>query len=108
MPVALKALSVKSVVDHTKWKTTDPWLGAAKLTPSLILLERPQQMMLTAPTPLSAYTAKVSTLLTAPSVHSGAIALTSSGMLTRLLSCALTMPAIATLNAREWATSDYD
>ena len=53
MPVALKVLSVKSAVDHTEWKTTDPWPGVAKLTPSLTLLERPRQMVLTAPIPSS-------------------------------------------------------
>jgi len=42
-----------------------------------------------------------------PSVPSGVIALTSSGTPIRLLSCAQVMPAIATLSALGWATSDH-
>ena len=40
MHVALKALSARNVVDHTEWKTTDPWLGVARPIPSPTLLER--------------------------------------------------------------------
>jgi len=40
MHVALKALSARNVVDHTEWKTTDLWLGVARLIPSPTLLER--------------------------------------------------------------------
>jgi len=39
-------LDVRSVVDHTEWKTTGPWLDAAKPTPSPILLGRRLQMAL--------------------------------------------------------------
>jgi len=40
MSVALKVLSVRSVVAYTEWKTTDLWLGVAELIPSPTLLER--------------------------------------------------------------------
>ena len=38
--VTLKALSARNAVDHTEWKTTDLWLGAARLIPSPTLPER--------------------------------------------------------------------
>jgi len=40
MSVMLKVLSVKSVIDYIEWKTTDLWLGVAKLTPRPTLLKR--------------------------------------------------------------------
>jgi len=36
----LKVLSVKSAIDYIEWKTTDLWLGVAKLTPRPTLLKR--------------------------------------------------------------------
>jgi len=51
--VMLKALSARNVVDHTEWKTTDLWLGVARLIPSPTLLERLLQMVLHALTPSS-------------------------------------------------------
>ena len=45
MPVALKALSVRSVVVLTELRTTGSWLGVARLTPSLTLLERLLQLV---------------------------------------------------------------
>ena len=45
MPVALKALSVRSVVVLTELRTTDCWLGVARLTLSLTLLERLLQLV---------------------------------------------------------------
>jgi len=42
----LKALSARNVVDHTEWKTTNPWLGVARLIPSPTLLERLLQLVL--------------------------------------------------------------
>jgi len=46
MHVMLKALSARNVVDHTEWKTTNPWLGVARLIPSPTLLERLLQLVL--------------------------------------------------------------
>lgn len=40
MLVALKTLNIKNMVIHTKWKTTDYWLGAARSILNIILLER--------------------------------------------------------------------
>ena len=45
MPVALKVLSVRSVVVLTELRTTDCWLGVARLTLSLTLLERLLQLV---------------------------------------------------------------
>ena len=45
MPVALKALNVRNVVVLTELRTTDCWLGVARLTLSLTLLERPLQLV---------------------------------------------------------------
>ena len=45
MPVALKALNVRSVVVLIELRTTDCWLGVARLTLSLTLLERPLQLV---------------------------------------------------------------
>jgi len=53
MHVALKALSARNVVDHTEWKTTDLWLGVARLIPSPTLPERLLQLVLHALTPSS-------------------------------------------------------
>jgi len=53
MHVVLKALSARNVVDHTEWKTTDPWLGVARLIPSPTLLERLLQLVLHTLTPSS-------------------------------------------------------
>ena len=40
MPVTLKVLSVRNVVVLTELRTTDCWLGIARLIPSLTLLGR--------------------------------------------------------------------
>jgi len=53
MHIALKALSARNVVDHIEWKTTELWLGAARLIPSPTLLERLLQLVLHALTPSS-------------------------------------------------------
>jgi len=53
MHVVLKVLSARNVVDHTEWKTTDLWLGAARLIPSPTLLERLLQLVLHALIPSS-------------------------------------------------------
>jgi len=53
MHVALKALSARNVVDYTEWKTTDLWLGVARLIPSPTLLERLLQLVLYALIPSS-------------------------------------------------------
>jgi len=53
MHVALKALSARNVVDHTEWKITGLWLGAARLIPSPTLLGRLLQLVLHALTPSS-------------------------------------------------------
>ena len=45
MPVTLKALNVRNVVVLTELKTTDCWLGVARLTISLTLLERLLQLV---------------------------------------------------------------
>ena len=45
MPVMLKALSVRSVVVLTELRTTGSWLGVARLTLSLTLLERLLQLV---------------------------------------------------------------
>ena len=45
MPVALKALSVRSVVVLTELRTTGSWLGVARLTLSPTLLERLLQLV---------------------------------------------------------------
>ena len=45
MPVALKVLSVRNVVVLTELKTTGSWLGVARLTLSLTLLERLLQLV---------------------------------------------------------------
>jgi len=45
MHITLKVLSTRNVVNYIEWKTTDLWLGVAKLIPSLTLLERPLQMV---------------------------------------------------------------
>jgi len=45
MPIALKALSVRSVVALTELRTTGSWLGVARLTLSLTLLERLLQLV---------------------------------------------------------------
>ena len=51
--IMLKALSARNVVNHTEWKTTDLWLGAARLIPSPTLPERLLQLALHALTPSS-------------------------------------------------------
>jgi len=107
MHVTLKALNARNVVGHTKWKTTDLWLGVARLIPSPTLLGRLLQWVLHALTPSSVSTARVSTLLTTLSVPSGTTTLTSSGTLTRLLNCAQVVPVTAISNALEWTASDY-
>ena len=53
MHVALKALSARNVVDYTEWKTTDLWLGVARLILSPTLLERLLQLVLYALIPSS-------------------------------------------------------
>ena len=45
MPIALKALNVRNVVVLTELRTTDCWLGVARLIPSLTLLERLLQLV---------------------------------------------------------------
>jgi len=49
MLVALKTLNVKNLKVHTKWRTTDSWLGVARLilslTLSLTLLKRLLQLV---------------------------------------------------------------
>ena len=45
MPVALKALSVRSVVVFIELRTTGSWLGVARPIPSLTLLGRRLQMV---------------------------------------------------------------
>jgi len=45
MHVVLKMLNVKNVIVHTEWRITDPWLDIVKPIPSLILLERPLQLV---------------------------------------------------------------
>ena len=45
MPVALKALNVRNVVVLTELRTTGSWLGVARLTLSLTLLERLLQLV---------------------------------------------------------------
>ena len=40
MHVMLKVLSARNMVGHTEWKTTDLWLGAARLIPSPTLPEK--------------------------------------------------------------------
>jgi len=53
MHVTLKALSARNVVDYTEWKTTDLWLGVARLIPSPTLPERLLQLVLHALIPSS-------------------------------------------------------
>jgi len=53
MHIVLKVLSARNVVDYTEWKTTDLWLGVARLIPSPTLLERLLQLVLYALTPSS-------------------------------------------------------
>jgi len=53
MYIALKVLSARNVVNHIEWKTTDLWLGVARLIPSLTLLERLLQLVLHALIPSS-------------------------------------------------------
>ena len=45
MPVTLKVLSVRNVVVLTELRTTGSWLGVARLTLSLTLLERLLQLV---------------------------------------------------------------
>ena len=45
MPVVLKVLSVRNVVVLTELRTTGSWLGVARLTLSLTLLERLLQLV---------------------------------------------------------------
>jgi len=53
MPVALKALSIRSVVVLTELRTTGSWLGVVRLTLSLTLLERLLQLVRPVLTPSS-------------------------------------------------------
>ena len=46
MHVTLKALSARNMMDYTEWKTTDLWLGAARLISSPTLLGRLLQLVL--------------------------------------------------------------
>ena len=43
--VVLKVLNVKNVMVHTEWRIIDPLLDVVKPIPSLILLERPLQLV---------------------------------------------------------------
>jgi len=46
MHITLKALSARNMMDYTEWKTTDLWLGAARLISSPTLLGRLLQLVL--------------------------------------------------------------
>ena len=88
-------------------RTTDCWLGVAGPTPSLTPLERRLQMVYLVPILSSDWTARGTTLLTTTSVHSGTIALTSSGIPTRLLRCALDELTTAISTAPVGVVSEY-
>jgi len=45
MPIMLKVLNVRNVVAFIELRTTDCWLGVARLIPSLIPLGRQQQLV---------------------------------------------------------------